>query len=91
MAKKNSIRFTVALTPEFDGEFTSWANRLGVSKSQFANMCMQAGLSALVRAVAPNEAFTPAQMVKIILEAKKQGLDLDFTSFQPNNNLDAMS
>jgi hypothetical protein len=82
MAKKNSVRFTVSITPEFDADFSSWAVRLGVSKSQFANMCIQAGLNALVRAVAPNEAFSPSQMVQLMKEAKKQGLDLDYSNFQ---------
>ena len=72
----------VSVTPEFDERFTSWSKRLGVTKSQFGNMCMQAGMNSLIRAVAPEESFTPAQIVQIVAEAKKQNVQLDFTDFE---------
>jgi hypothetical protein len=82
MSKKDNVRFTVSLTPEFNDEFGGWAARLGVSKAQFAGMCMQAGLGSVIRAVAPQEAFTPKQMVKIMQEASRQGIDLTFQDFK---------
>lgn len=73
----------VSVTPEFDERFTNWSKRLGVSKSQFGNMCLQAGMNSLIRAVAPEEAFTPEMLVKIIQEASKQNVQLDFGDFVP--------
>lgn len=82
MAKSQTVRISVAITPEFDEKFTVWAKRLGVSKSQFGNMCMQAGLNSLVRAVSPEEAFAPEMIVKIMEAAQKQKVQLDFNDFQ---------
>lgn len=82
MAKQPLPRIFVAVTPEFDEHFTGWATRLGVSKSQFGNMCLQAGLNSLIRAVAPEEAFTPEMIVKIMEAAKKQNIEIDFSDFQ---------
>lgn len=83
MAKKEQQpRIFVTVTPEFDARFTGWATRLGVTKSQFGNMCLQAGLNSLIRAVAPEEAFTPDQIVQIMEAAKKQNVQLDFSDFE---------
>jgi hypothetical protein len=67
----------IYVTREFDDRFTSWAKRLGLTKSQFGNMCIQAGMSAIIRAVSPEDAFTPDQLVAIIKAAEKQGLQLE--------------
>lgn len=82
MAKQTQPRIFVTVTPEFEEKFTSWAARLGVSKSQFGNMCLQAGLNSLVRAVAPEEAYSPAVIVRILEEAKKQGFQLNLSDFK---------
>ena len=79
MTKQPLPRIFVAVTPEFDERFTAWATRLGVSKSQFGNMCLQAGLSSVVRAVAPEEAFTPELLAQIILAGQKQGVQLELS------------
>ena len=80
MAKREQQpRIFVTVTPEFDAHFTGWASRLGVTKSQFGNMCLQAGLSSVVRAVAPEEAFTPELLAQIIGAGQKQGLQLELS------------
>ena len=78
---QNTTRLFITLTTDFDEKFSAWADRLGVTKSQFGNMCLQAGINSLIRAVAPEEAFTPEQIVKIMDAAKKQGAELDFSDF----------
>lgn len=80
---KRLPKIFIAVTPEFEQRFTGWAIRLGLTKSQFGNMCLQAGLNNLIRAVAPEEAFTPEMLVKIIQEASKQNVQLDFGDFVP--------
>jgi len=72
----------VTVTADFDAKFTGWAKRLGVSKSQFGNMCIQAGMNSLIRAVAPEEAFSPEMIVQIMSAAKKQNIQLDFNDFK---------
>lgn len=85
MPKAKSVyngRLFINVTPEFDGKFTDWAIRLGISKSQFGNMCLQAGLNSLIRAVSPEEAFNPETIVKILQAAKRQNVQLDFSDFE---------
>jgi len=81
MAKKEQPRIFVTVTPEFEKRFIDWATRLGVTKSQFGNMCLQAGLSSVVRAVAPEEAFTPELLAQIIGAGQKQGIQLELSDF----------
>lgn len=76
-------KLAISVTFEFDERFSSWAKRLGITKSQFGNMCLQAGMNSLIRAVAPEEAFTPEMLVKIIQEASKQNVQLDFGDLVP--------
>jgi hypothetical protein len=45
-------------------------------------MCLQAGLGSLVRAVAPEESFSPEQLIKIIQAAENQKVQLDFSDFE---------
>jgi hypothetical protein len=71
----------ITVTREFDDKFTSWAKRLGLTKSQFGNMCVQAGLNSLIQAVSPVEAFSPEQLVAIVEAAQKQGKQVDFSDF----------
>ena len=73
------VRLFITVTPDFDEKFSSWALRLGVSKSQFGNMCLQAGLSSVVRAVAPEEAFTPELLAQIIGAGQKLGVQLELS------------
>jgi hypothetical protein len=77
MEKADTKRILVTVHRDFDEKFTAWAARLGVSKSQFGSMCLQAGMNSLVRAVAPEEGFSPEVMVKILQEAQKQGMLFD--------------
>lgn len=67
----------IRVTPELDKRFTDWAKRLGLTKSQFGNICIQAGFSAVIRAISPEEAFTPAQLVDILKAAEDRGMDVN--------------
>lgn len=81
MAEKE-YRLYIKVTPEFDEKFSGWAKRVGLTKSQFGNLCIQAGLNALITAVSPAESFTPEMLVGIIQAAEKKGVQLDLTDFK---------
>lgn len=78
---RDEYKLYVRVTKDQYERFTGWAKRLGLTYSQFGNMCIQAGMGALIRAVAPEEAFTPAQLLSIFREAEKQDVQLDFSDF----------
>lgn len=78
---RDEYKLYVRVTKDQYERFTRWAKRLGLTYSQFGNMCIQAGMGALIRAVAPEEAFSPAQLLSIIREAQKQGVQMDFSNF----------
>ena len=40
--------------------------RLGIPKTALIAMCVQAGLKAIIRGIAPEEAFSPEQWNKIL-------------------------
>jgi hypothetical protein len=80
--RENTAKLWITVTTEFDEKFTAWSVRLGITKSQFGNMCLQAGLGSLVRAVAPEESFSPEQLIKIIQAAENQKVQLDFSDFE---------
>lgn len=82
MPKADTKRILITVHNDFDEKLTSWAARLGVSKSQFGNMCLQAGMNSLIRAVAPEEAVAPELLVKIFQEAQRQGIQLDFNNLK---------
>ena len=79
MADKRKLerKLYVAVTNEFDDRFMAWAKRLGLTKSQLGNICVQAGLNAVIRAVSPEEAFSSEQIVDILETAKDRGLNLE--------------
>lgn len=79
---KNETKLYIRVTPEFEEKFSGWAKRVGLTKSQFGSMCVQAGLNALITAVSPSEAFTPDQLVNIIQAAQKKGIQLEMSDFQ---------
>lgn len=72
--RKNEAKLYIRVTRDFDKKVTSWAGRLGITKSQLGNICMQAGLSAVVKAIAPEEAFSPELLASIIKAAEDKGV-----------------
>lgn len=72
----------IRVNPEFDQEFTSWANRLGLTKSQFGAICVTSGLYHIIQAVSPVEAITPEQLVAIVQAAQSKGVELDLSEFE---------
>lgn len=51
-----------------------WYVKLGIPKTALVALCVQAGLKAVIRGIAPEEAFTAEQWKKILsVEEKKEG------------------
>lgn len=70
-------RIQVKVSKEFYDKFDEYCKRFRMTKSQFGNMCLQAGYNAIVRAVAPEELFTPEQLVKLAMAIEKEGVSVD--------------
>lgn len=62
----DDFRFTIRITRELNEKLSIWSKRLGVNKSQLANMSIQAGLGQIIRAISPEDALTPEQWAAII-------------------------
>jgi hypothetical protein len=55
-------------------EIDHWYVKMGIPKTAFISLCVQAGLKAVVRGVYPEEAFTPEQWQKILdVKGKTEG------------------
>jgi len=65
----------IRVTPEFYEKFREWAARLGLTLNQFGNICVQAGIGNVIRAVSPEDAFTPELIASIVRAAESQGID----------------
>lgn len=63
------------VNPELNEKLETWAVRLGLSKAQLINISIQAGLSAVTKAISPEEAISPDILAKIMLEAQKLGVE----------------
>lgn len=50
-----------------------WYKKMGIPKTAFVSLCVQAGLKAVIRGVYPEEAFTPEQWQKILDVKGKDG------------------
>lgn len=71
MPVRNNVHVWAGVSKQTDLQLTRWATRLGMSKSMLINLCVQAGLGQVVRAVAPEEAFDPKQWAAIFKEMGK--------------------
>lgn len=73
-------RVVARVADETADKIAYWADRMGVSQSQLASICIQAGLGSVIRAISPEEAFTPEQLAKIIKAAEKEGIKFEGSS-----------
>lgn len=80
--REREHKLAIRVTPEFEAKFIEWAARLGLTRSQLGNICVQSGLNAVIRAVSPEESLTALQIVEIIQAAKAQGMELKKSDFE---------
>lgn len=69
-----SKRVTARVSDETAEKARTWADRLGISQSQFLSMAIQAGIGSIIRAVSPEEAMRPEQWAAIVRAAQDQGV-----------------
>lgn len=75
MAEK--FRIWSNVTPELYEELSKWATRLGLTKAQLVNICVQAGLGSVIRAIAPEESIPPVILAEIIKSLEEKGVPID--------------
>jgi hypothetical protein len=71
--ENNNVRIWSAVSPELNSTLDDWAFRLGMTKSSLINMAIQAGLASVIRAVAPEQVFTPKEWAGFVVEMMKTG------------------
>lgn len=81
MARAKAKRIYARLPEDFYKDFERYAVRFGLSVSQFAGMCIQAGYMSVVRSVAPEEVMTDSQLKRIVeaiyqVKEKEKGGDM---------------
>jgi hypothetical protein len=81
MAEKD-YKLYIRVSKEFYEKFESWAVRLRMTRSQFGNVCVMAGLGQIVRAVAPEEAISPAMWAKILQTVQDEGEKLEISALE---------
>ncbi len=59
-------RFTVTVSDEMFAKISKYSLEFATTKTQFAGMCIQAGLGAILRAVKPEESIDTETWAKII-------------------------
>lgn len=68
-------RIMARVADETAEKIAYWAKRMGISQSQLASICIQAGIGSIIRAISPEDAFTPQQLALIIKAAEEQGVN----------------
>lgn len=61
---RKEYKLFIRVTKDQYERFTTWAERLGITYSQFGRMCVQAGMNAIIRALADEEVFTTSGLPK---------------------------
>lgn len=77
--KRKIERLWVGVSPQFNAELDHWSMTLGTTKSMLINVCAQAGLKAIIRAIAPEQVFSPDEMASLAVAMEKKGYKPDRT------------
>lgn len=70
------VRVWSVVSPDLDKKLIDWSERMGVTKSQLINIAIQAGLSAVTKAVSPEDAISPEVLAKIMIATQNLGVDI---------------
>jgi len=77
MSEKVKKRINVYISPDLDRKIDDYAKKFSVTKSTLVTMSVQAGLDAIIRALAPQDAITPEIMASLISEMDKRGVKFE--------------
>jgi hypothetical protein len=72
-SQTRSEQIYARVKPELYEEFSSWADKLGLTLSQFGNLCIQAGMRQIVRSVYPEKALTTEQWAQVFAVMGEKG------------------
>jgi hypothetical protein len=69
-------RLNIRVSDADDKLVREYSVKWGVNLSQMGSICVHIGIKALMRVVAPEDAFSPAKWAEIAVEANKLGYDM---------------
>jgi hypothetical protein len=75
--KMNKARIWGSIPQDVGDQLDYWYVKLGIPKTALVALCVQAGLKAVIRGVAPEEAFTPEQWKKILDVKEKEAKGIE--------------
>lgn len=64
--KEVKPKLYIQVTPEFYVTFKGIAKTYGLTLNQLGNMAVQAGVKSIIRALSPEDAYSPEQLAAII-------------------------
>jgi len=78
--RKSKYRIWGSVPQEVGEQIDHWYVKMGIPKTAFVSLCVQAGLKAVIRGVYPEEAFTPEQWQKILDVKGKTEVNIEKTT-----------
>jgi len=76
MAEKRE-RLYVYLNPDAMEKFRDYSKRLGLTLSQFGNLCITAGMNSITRILEPEKVLSVEDWQRVIEASKRAGLKED--------------
>lgn len=80
--KRKQYMIFMTTSKEFFDQMTYWSKKFGVTKSMLGNICMQAGLGAVARAISQEgsgEFYGIEKVGKLIDKEKMEGVELELS------------
>lgn len=74
---KAKYRIWGSVPQEVGEQIDYWYVKMGLPKTAFVSLCVQAGLKAVIRGIYPEEAFTPEQWQKILDVKQKEDKSIE--------------
>lgn len=74
--KKDAVRVWSIIPESVNAELEKLTKRYGFTKSVLISFAIQAGLRSIVRAINPEDVFSPAQWAEIFAKLGEVGVDL---------------
>ncbi len=75
IARQQKSRLWCTVPLEVGDQIDLWHKKLGLQKTQFVSLCVQAGIKYIIRTMEPESAFTMEQWAKIAELAARSEVD----------------
>lgn len=76
---KVATRITSRVPDDINKKLDYWCKRLGMTKTQFSGVCIQAGIESVIRGIAPLESLSDEQLARVLRVGADYGLVLKDT------------